>query len=89
VRGGLGRRTDPNDPRTGFRRIVQNTLAYIVVEMGAVVVGFDGGARWVVRVGVEGVEVGADAFYWGKVLDWWLEDRKEEWDRERWLGGGV
>jgi hypothetical protein len=53
------------------------------------VVGFDGGARWVVRVGVEGVEVGADAFYWGKVLDWWLEDRKGEWDRERWLGDGV
>jgi hypothetical protein len=85
----LGGHTDSNDPRPSFRRIVQYTLAHIVVEMGAVVVGFDGGARWVVRVGVEGVEVGADAFYWGKVLDWWLEDRKGEWDRERWLGDGV
>jgi hypothetical protein len=43
-------------------------LPHVVVEMRAVVVCFDGGARRVVRVGVEGVEVRTDALHRGEVL---------------------
>jgi hypothetical protein len=61
--------TDPDDARGRLGRVVQDTLPHIVVEVRAVVVCFDGGARRVVRVGVEGVEVCADALHGGEVLD--------------------
>jgi hypothetical protein len=64
----MGIRTDSNDPCTGLGRIVQDALTHFVVQVCAVVVCFDGGAFGLVCVGVERVEVGADALYWGKIL---------------------
>lgn len=60
--------TDPNDPRWRCRRIIQNALSDLVVQMAAVVVRLDVATRFVC-VGVKGVEVRADAFYGGEVLD--------------------
>jgi hypothetical protein len=48
---GRGQVTDPNDARVLLRRVVQDALSHVVVEVRAVVIGFDGRARWVVRVG--------------------------------------
>jgi hypothetical protein len=67
--GGGGAHTDSDDARAGFGRVVQDALTHVVVEVGAVVVCFDGGALGLVGVGVEGVEVGADALYGRKVLN--------------------
>jgi hypothetical protein len=64
----MGIRTDSNDSRTGFRRIVQDALTHLVVQVCAVVVSFDGGAFGLVCVGVERIEVGADALYRREVL---------------------
>lgn len=61
--------TDPDDPSAGLRRVIENTLPYVVVQVCAVVVCFDGGTSGVVGVGVEGVEVRADAFYGREVLE--------------------
>ena len=43
-------------------------MADFIVQVSTVVVCFDC-AGWVRGVGVEGVEVGADALWWGEVLD--------------------
>jgi hypothetical protein len=64
-----GGHTDSDNTRARFGRVVQDTLAHVVVKVGAVVVCFHGGAFGFVGVGVEGVEVGADALYWGEVLN--------------------
>ena len=57
------------DARVGRVRVVEDALSDVVVEVRAVVVGCDGGAVvWVRGVGVEGVQVGADAVYGGKAL---------------------
>jgi hypothetical protein len=59
--------TDADDSRRQRRRIIQNALSDLVIQMAAVVIRLYI-ATWVVRVSMEGVEVGADTFYGSKVL---------------------
>lgn len=59
--------TDADDSRRQRRRIIQNALSDLVIQMAAVVIRLNK-ATWVVRVSMEGVEVGADTFYGSEVL---------------------
>lgn len=58
---------DADEAGVGERRVVEDALAHVGGEVGAVVVCFDVAAG-VGGVGVEGVEVGADVFEGCEVL---------------------
>ena len=59
---------DSDQSSVGLVAVVDNALPDIFVQVGAVVVRFDWLA-WVGGVGVEGVEMGTELFWWVEVLD--------------------
>ena len=64
--------TDADNPRAFLGRVVEDALAYFIVQVRAVVVCFDCIALGVVSVCVEGVEVSAYPLDWREVLCNWL-----------------
>ncbi len=60
---------DPDEPGVGAGGVVDDALADVLVEVGAIVVRFDCCAAGVGGVGVEGVEVGAELFWRVKRLE--------------------
>ena len=64
--------TDADNPRAFLGRVVEDALAYFIVQVRAVVVCFHCIALGVVGVCVEGVEVRAYPLDWREVLHNWL-----------------
>jgi hypothetical protein len=60
--------TDTNDTRSLFRRIVEYALPDFVVYMGAVMIRFYRSTCRLMRVGMKGVQVCADALRRREVL---------------------
>lgn len=60
--------TDADDASWLFWRVVEDALANVVVEVGAVVVCLHGVTLGLVGVGMEGIQVSADPFDGRKVL---------------------
>jgi hypothetical protein len=60
--------TNADDSGTFLGRVVEDTLAYFIVQMRAVVVCFHCTALRIVSVGVEGVQMSAYPLDWSEVL---------------------
>jgi hypothetical protein len=60
--------TNADDSGAFLGRVVEDTLAYFIVQMRAVVVRFHCIALWIVSVGVEGVQMSAYPLDWSEVL---------------------
>lgn len=61
-------RTDTNNPRWLHRRIIQDALPHIIIEVCAVMVRLDSISFGIVGICVEGIQVRADSLHGLEVL---------------------